>query len=123
MAKSKYNLTAWQIWAEHHTSTWWQRALVLWRDVDIGPRPVVKMNPRLTATAGRAFLHPEMKDQYIDLSCYLSEKYPVDMQEDTIPHELAHIIAWRLYKARGHCATWKQTAIRLYGKCDRTHKY
>jgi predicted SprT family Zn-dependent metalloprotease len=81
------------------------------------------MNPRLTSTAGRAFLNGEPTEHYIDLSCYLSEKYPVDMQEDTIPHELAHIIAWRLFQEPRHGAAWKQTAIRLYGNCNRTHQY
>lgn len=70
---------------------------------DIGEMPAVKMNSRLTAIAGRAWLSSD----FIDLSCYLMEQYPEVIKAETIPHELCHFIAWRLYRDKGHGPEWK----------------
>jgi len=61
------------------------------------------MNARLTATGGRAFL----QDGKIDLSCYLMTNNMDNYKTEIIPHELCHIIAWRLYGDKGHGKGWK----------------
>lgn len=102
--------------AEFLAMKWWKKAEDKF-GLKIGKMPAVKMNSRLTSTAGRAFLEQD----YIDLSCYLMDNNREYFAEDTIPHELAHIIAWRLYKDRGHGAAWKSVALALYGANNRCH--
>jgi predicted SprT family Zn-dependent metalloprotease len=97
---------------------WWEKALKIFGP-KIGKMPPVHMNARLTSTAGRAFVLGV--PQKCDFSCYLMEKYPEEFFADTIPHELAHIIAYRLHEDKGHGKHWKETATRLYGNCNTTH--
>lgn len=104
-----------EVWVDH----WWKNALEKFAEFDIGARPAVKLNKRLTATAGRAFLDHD----YMDLSVYLFERNIKDFCEDTIPHELAHFIAWRVYKDKGHGKAWKWVAHTLYGNPQRCHNY
>ena len=102
--------------AEFHVRKWWNEAIEKFGN-GIGEMPAVKMNARLTSTAGRAFI----ENDYIDLSCYLMENNQEYFAKDTIPHELAHMIAWRLYKDRGHGKAWKYVAYTLYGSYNRCH--
>lgn len=46
---------------------------------------------------------------------------PKDMLEDTIPHEIAHIVAGWTGLGRGHDAGWRRIAIRLGSTGKRCH--
>ena len=113
---AKYNTVAQQNFAEYHARIWWREAHKMFGD-NIGTMPAIKMNARLTATGGRAFLD----QNYCDFSCYLMDREPDYFKANTIPHELAHHIAWRLYKDNGHGAAWKNVALQLYGENNRCH--
>ena len=112
---SKYDTNKLQRAADESARIWWKKAESIFGN--IGPIPLIKMNARLTATGGRAFI----QDGYIDLSCYLMTNNPDYYHADTIPHELAHMIAWRLYQDRGHGKAWKYVALNLYGANNRCH--
>ena len=106
------------VFVENLSFVWWEKAWHIWGG-RIGPLPASRINKRLKSTAGRAFI---MADQpYSDYSLYLLNKYRQEFENDTIPHELSHHIAWRVWKDRGHGKAWKQVAERLYGSCARTH--
>ena len=86
---------------------------------DIGIIPNIIMNNRLTSTAGRAFI----ERGYIDLSVFLMERNVEGFLDDTIPHELCHIIAWRLFNDKGHGKAWKNTVLFLGKDPTRCHSY
>lgn len=104
--------------ADYWVSHWWQIAVLKFGN-KIGTEPKVIINKRLTSTAGRAFV----EKGYIDLSEYLFSRNIVDFCDNTIPHELAHMIAFRLYKDHKHGKAWKYVAHTLYGDNSRTHDY
>lgn len=116
MASMKYDKEKLQRFAEYHNKKWWIEARKIFGD-SIGVMPAVKMNARLTSTAGRAFI----EDGYSDFSCYLMEKNAEHFAKDTIPHELSHHIAYRLYGDKGHGKAWKMVALKLYGQNNTYH--
>lgn len=75
-----------------------------------GDCPVVVMNGRLRTTAGRAWLDFGK----VDLSVKLYAAFTAEMNWDTIPHELAHHVAYRVFGDKGHGKHWKHVMIR-YG--------
>ena len=87
--------------AAYHVRIWWRKFLAVYPQ--LGETPRVKMNARLKTTAGRAFL----EDWYIDLSPELMWEHTEQFCRDTIPHELAHLVAYRLHGDEGHGAGWK----------------
>lgn len=95
---------------------WWRQARAIWGD-RVGEYPPIIINNRLTSTAGRAFL----EEGKIDLSRYLMERNMLTFRDEIIPHEIAHIIAWRIYRDKGHGRHWKHVAFALYGKNDTYH--
>lgn len=107
-----------QLFANAQAATWWNKARTVFAERgDIGKLPLVKLNNRLKSTAGRAFI----ENGYIDLSTSLLRDNMEYFAKDTIPHELAHMIAWRLYGDRGHGKAWKWVAHTLYGANNRCH--
>ncbi len=107
-----------QSFANEQAYNWWEAAKVIFaKNGDIGVLPLVKLNNRLKSTAGRAFI----EHGYIDLSVSLMRDNMDYFARDTIPHELAHMIAWRLYGDRGHGKAWKWVAHTLYGANNRCH--
>lgn len=115
---SKYDMAGLQRFADYHAKQWWIAARKIFGD-KIGVMPLVKINARLTATAGRAFI--ESNPAYCDFSAYLMSRDSRYFAVDTIPHELAHHIAWRLYRDNGHGRAWKDVALALYGNNNRCH--
>lgn len=101
--------------ASYHVRIWWKRFLS--RYPKIGNTPGAVLNARLKTTAGRAFLD----DGYIDLSPDLMWEHTEQFCRDTIPHELAHLVAWKVYGDPGHGKGWK-TVIREFNiPTDRLH--
>ena len=87
--------------AEFHVKLWWKRFLS--RYPNLGDTPRVTLNARLKTTAGRAFL----EDGYIELSPELMWEHTEQFTRDTIPHELAHLVAFKVYSDPGHGRGWK----------------
>lgn len=105
---SKYNTAQMLVFSIGAASAFWEKAFKRFGH-KIEKMPEIKMNSRLTATAGRAWL----KSDFIDLSCYLMEKYPDYFENDTIPHELCHFIAYRVFGDKGHGPQWKFVMMEL----------
>ena len=87
--------------AAYHVRTWWRKFLMVYPD--LGDTPRVRMNARLKTTAGRAFL----EDWIVELSPELMSEHTEQFCRDTIPHELAHLVAFKVYGDCGHGKGWK----------------
>ena len=77
------------------------------------------MNGRLTSTAGRAFY----KEGRLDFSKVLYANNVDAFLNDTVPHELAHVIAHRVYNSTGHDAGWKKVMMALGFEPTRCHSF
>jgi len=113
--------------AVYHANAVWKNAFSIWGD-KIGQMPVVEMNARLTACGGRAFMRtPQNKANFpdmierVDFSCYLMERNPDEYKAETIPHELAHFIAFRVYGDENHGKGFKYVMYKLGCRGDRCH--
>lgn len=87
--------------AAYHARVWWKRFLQVYPT--LGNTPRVVLNARLKTTAGRAFL----EGGYIELSPELMWEHTENFCRDTIPHELAHLVAYRIHGDQGHGKGWK----------------
>lgn len=113
---SKYNVELLQSIIDRFNRQWWIEARKIFGD-KIGVMPSARINTRLTSAAGRAFI----TEGYSDFSAFLLTNNQYTFRTDTVPHELAHHIAWRLYKDKGHGPAWKDVALKLYGANNRCH--
>lgn len=69
----------------------------------IGGIPSVEWSNRMTKTAGMAYV----EEGFIRLSSKVFWQYPEGFILEIVPHELAHIAAWRAFKEGGHGKGWK----------------
>ena len=76
----------------------------------IGKAPIVKINARLKTTAGRAWIN----DGIIDLSLSLYDEFKDQFESNTIPHECAHFVAYRVFNEANHGRAWKDVMV-AYG--------
>ena len=77
------------------------------------------MNGRLTSTAGRAFI----AEGRMDFSKVLYSQNEEAFLADTVPHEFAHIVAYRVYGSTGHDASWRKVMEMLGYTPTRCHSY
>lgn len=103
--------------ADYQVTRWWK---VLKKHYpSLGETPRAVLNNRLKTTAGRAWIQKD--PPYIDLSTELFWCNTKTFCEDTIPHELAHIVAYQVYKDPGHGKGW-YTVLKVAGiKTTRMH--
>ena len=111
---NKYDIIALQKFADEWATYWWKIASQ--KLSNIGLMPKIIINTRLTSTAGRAF-HCGTK---IDLSAKLMTENPDYFARDTIPHEIAHIIADKR-GSKGHDAIWRDTCKIIGFETTRCH--
>lgn len=104
--------------ADYRVSYWWNRFRREYAGLSPIP-PKVVLNNRLKTTAGRAFY--ENNPQYIDLSTELFWEYTEEFLRDTIPHELAHLVAYTVYGDPGHGKGWKEVVSHMGIKTSRLH--
>lgn len=97
--------------ADYRAYYWWSRFRKVYPQLQ-AVTPKVVLNNRLKTTAGRAFI--ENNPQYIDLSVELFWEYTEEFLHDTIPHELAHLVAYTVFGDSGHGKGWK-TIIQQFG--------
>ena len=98
-----------------HYNRAWERARVFWPQVN----PVPLRWDLHGSCAGRAWYSADSRIQLNRAYCVAEAK---EMIQDTIPHEIAHIVAWQLWRARGHGVEWKSVFQVLTGKqANRLH--
>jgi predicted SprT family Zn-dependent metalloprotease len=105
-----------QKFADHCVAWSWKKFNNIY-GLSIGIKPAVKLNKRLKTTGGRAFL----EHGYIDLCYTLINQLPHQYRDEIIPHELAHMVAWRLYKDPGHGPQWKGVMVQYGIEPKRCH--
>lgn len=103
--------------ADHWSKIWWAKIVAVFPELRTHTRPPIKLNNRLKTTAGRAFL----EHNYVDLSVELFWEYTEEFTQDTIPHELAHIAAYKVFGDEGHGNGWRTTLQRAGIKTTRLH--
>lgn len=77
---------------------------------------------RRRTDAGRAVL----QRGHIELNEDLLERFPEPMLRETIAHELAHVLTWRLFgrRARAHGPEWQAIMRDWFGvEPERTHRF
>jgi SprT protein len=81
----------------------------------------LKLNKRLTSTAGRAFYHQNL----LELSQKLLQENFTEFLNDTIPHEFCHLLSYKLYAeaGKGHGQQWKATMLAMGYEPKRCHNY
>lgn len=89
----------------------WNRACWKLPMLQVEVKPYAKLNGRLKTTAGRAWL----EYNFIDLSTELFLQHQEAFCAIIIPHEVAHIVAYRLYNDPGHGTAWKKIMREVYG--------
>lgn len=88
---------------EIEASLCWNRLAKIYGN--IGDKPVIILNNRLRTTAARAWL----EEGKVDLCTRLLRRYPDEFFTQTLPHELAHIVAYRVFGYTGaHGVPWKK---------------
>lgn len=96
--------TDFALWKPHlrasHLGAW----RTLGRLGQVGAIPGVEWSKRMTKTAGVALL----EDGKIRLSSPLFWQYPEGFIVEIVPHELAHIAAFRIFGDNGHGQGWRQ---------------
>ena len=72
--------------------------------------PAISLNNRFKTTAGMAYYDSHS----IKLSTELFREHTDHFIADTIPHEVAHLVDYIVFKEWGHGPSWKQV-MRAYG--------
>lgn len=104
--------------ADYRVTYWWNKFRKEYPQIS-EKAPRVVLNNRLKTTAGRAFY--EDNPQYIDLSTELFWEYTEEFLNDTIPHELAHLVAYTVYGDTGHGKGWKSVLSHMKINTTRLH--
>lgn len=104
--------------AQYHARIRWVKFLKQYPTIQRAT-PVVTLNNRLKTTAGRAFI--EDVPQRIDLSTDLFTQYTDQMIHDTIPHELAHLVAYTIHGDKGHGKGWYSVLAKMGIATTRLH--
>lgn len=73
------------------------------------------------SAAGRAYYYSHV----VEFNVQFMARERVNMLDETVPHELAHIVAFRLHgeRGRGHGPLWRAAARRLGCSAERCHSY
>ena len=79
----------------------------------------IKMNARLTSTAGRAWLEQSM----VEFSSKLYAENEAEFLAATVPHEFAHIVAYVIYGDKCHGSGWAAVMCDFGVEPERCHSY
>jgi len=86
----------------------------------------VKIDPTISYDLrGQSAGQANYRHNVIRLNRELLEKYTADFIDQTVPHEFAHLVAYRVYGSRikPHGKEWKSVVLALDAKPVRTHSY
>lgn len=101
---------------EGNLKKYWEQATKIW-GARIGNLPTIAYDLQTSKTIGLAAL----QRQHIRLNsvwCVLADDLPeimAEMTEETLIHEVCHLVAWNFSKDRGHDSGWRM-AMKLMGK-------
>lgn len=101
---------------EENLRKYWEQATKIWGD-RIGRLPTVAYDLQTSRVIGLAAL----SKQHIRLNavwCVLADDLPeimMEMTEETLIHEVCHLVAWNFSQDRGHDSGWRM-AMKLMGK-------
>jgi len=102
--------------ARHETARWIERAReIVGASARLLPVPAVAFDLRGRA-AGQAVFARRSRDCRIRINAALLDSHPQQMLADTVPHEVAHVVIYRLYgrRVRPHGKEW-QALMRAFG--------
>lgn len=100
--------------AETALYDWWNKATVMWGDT-IGERPSINFEMRNSKVVGRAWFNKnliQLNPVWLAAGDY-DEEVKDKMLNHTIPHEIAHLIAYRKWRDTKHGTFWKGTMLKL----------
>jgi SprT protein len=86
----------------------------------------VKIDPTISYDLrGQSAGQANYRHNVIRLNRELLEKYTTDFIDQTVPHEFAHLVAYRVYGSRikPHGKEWKSVVLALGAEPVRTHSY
>lgn len=104
--------------AEFNVHKQWARALVFYPSLKKYECPKTEISKRLKTTAGYAFYRPT---NIVRFSAELMHEHTQNFIDDTIPHEVAHIVANNVFGSKGHDAAWKRVMLALGVTPNRLH--
>lgn len=85
----------------------WQKLRATYGD-KVGDVPRVEWSKRMTKTLGTAYYGAPDKPDFVRLSAVQFWQMPETYVLEVVPHELAHIAAWRVFEHSGHGRPWVQ---------------
>lgn len=109
----------WDSLAREAVDHWWKLAQQRW-PVELGTKPAPAMNWRIYGSAAGL---ADLKSREVFLSPIYLHLDPNQAIADTIPHEVAHIVAKDVYNERGHGFGWQQAMLffKRDPKAEQTH--
>jgi|SRR3990172_6449371 len=116
--KIAFNLVPeWDTLARDSVAHWWKVATKWYPQIATMPVPTFgwKIKGSAAGTANYATNEITCSPVYLHLD-------PNDMIADTIPHEVAHHVAFRIYKERGHGGRWIEV-MKHFGRNPIASKY
>lgn len=102
--------------AIQHTEYWTRRAREIFAvSARRLPVPDVRFDLR-GRSAGQAVFARRSRQIHIRINAALLASHPTEMLDDTVPHEVAHVVIFRLYgrRAKPHGEEWK-ALMRAFG--------
>jgi hypothetical protein len=93
--------------------TWWNKSREIFGE--IGPQPSLNFEMRTNKIVGRAWFTKgliQLNPVWLAAGDY-DEEVKEKLLNHTIPHEIAHIIAYRKWKDTKHGPFWKATMVKL----------
>ena len=106
--------------AEYNVRLCWNKAAKRYLRINqiASKYPTISLNNRFKTTAGMAYY----EQHHVALSTELFSEHTEEFVKDTIPHEVAHLVAAIVYEDFGHGSGWKKVMLDCYGlRPERLH--
>ena len=87
----------------------WKKACAIWPFFKCGPMPSFDLKLR-----GRAVGKAYLDYNFFRINREMAQREGDALINRTVPHEIAHLIAWKICKDKGHGEGWKKV-MRLLG--------
>lgn len=97
---------------------YYEKAILIYKSYQTQPKPTFSFNLSGTV-AGYAYFHKN----HIKINPELFVRNKAKFLYDTIPHELAHLVAYNVYRDNGHGSGWQRVMINLGCEPNRCHSY
>lgn len=97
--------------------TAWAKFVSIYSKLSIHAEPTIQFSNRLTSSAGYAYYDKN----HITISSKLYAIDPEQILNQTVPHELAHIVSGILFECYDHSEKWKAVMVAYGIPPDRCH--